>query len=347
MNEFDPRQYIHTGGDVASPWRNGLTVAAMNHNTVMARLGHVKVSQVEKPNVITGPGPLTFCAYPYIIPTIPRRDQLTVKVKATTTGGTTYRIRATTSAGTSAFSAFTASGSSVSVNVDAAESTWDVVTVEAELNGAGNFRPGEVYIVQKPFTTTDLGTYESFPANPRHIPQDQGQYSADRALPVASMRDLLASQDEHFYNNVRTIVNQCHWVNHATIGTLDAGLASIAYNSSINTTQPLMEWIYWPRPGVKAVRVFVAARTDNYGSDGGLVSVGFRDGPSINGGFPLEIQTATSDFSVGNWAIDNELLRVPESPGPHYITLRGYAPGSGTTLYVQGVGIIEDPTWVE
>lgn len=355
ISEFRPRDYIHTGGDAATPWRNGMTVMAENHNTAIARHGHVLASQIGTFDPIVGPGPVEFAKYVMRMPAIAGRTTVTVYVTATTTGGTTFQVRGSNTVGTSGWSAATASGSTASVDVtctsvpttdDITDNPYSLLTLGFQLSGAGNFLPSEVYIVQTPITTTDIGDYDTNTENVRHIGQDTDQYSTDRALSVASVRELLASQDEHFHQHGRTITNQCIWTDYSTVSTLDDGIAGKSYNADETSESPVMEAIYFPRQGVRRIACFVAARVDGYVATPSTIFIGFRRGFNLTE-VGVSISTATTVFTEGSWVVWGQMLAIPEDESPQHIVVSVYAPLAGNTVYLQALAMLEAPDWIE
>lgn len=351
ISEFRPGDYIHTGGDVASPWRNGLKVMAENHNTIMARHGHVLVNQSSNSDisVITGPGPIKFAQYVVRVPSIPGRSNLTVLVLAETTGGTTFRVRASTAIATSSWSGFTASGGDAQVTVDITPDAYKLVSIEFELSGAGDFHPQNVFVLQTAITTTDIGAYSADPINARHMPQDtDSQYGADRALSVVSIRDLLASQDEHFKKCGRHIVNSCYWGDWASISTVNRGFLDIGYDADIDGPRVIGDFVYFPRDGVQRLAIFLAGETNGYTAfNGARVNMQFYLGPTLYTSGDVEMASATTVVTEGNYLIWGDVMKVKNGPGPMFIKLKAWCPGSGTHFYVKGLTIIEDPDWIE
>ncbi|MEK9721976.1 MAG: hypothetical protein VW405_00650 [Rhodospirillaceae bacterium] len=160
------------------------------------------------------------------------------------------------------------------------------------------------------------------------FPQEDEAWDVDSPLNVQSVKEMVAAHNQMYIHSHRHVANMCIWTDHATTNPT-LGLVSVRYGERV----PLMQFIYWPRSGVRHLSVSVNARV---AGGTGYVGVKFDEGADEISGS----ETATS-FDWSAWTINNGMLAVPQGQGPRFITLWGEAPAASNALWVGAVSIIE------
>lgn len=288
-----------------------------------------------------------------------------VTIGATAVGATTFAIRATSPTETGDWSSWSASGTSVEETlvcyVDAVsgisvpqlspgdssphgspvdpstfnggDDTYQKISIEVKTSYVGNttITIKDVHIFPSfhdDDTTyayaTDAAAFETDVI----FPQDDEAWDTNSPLNVQSVKELIVAHNQMYIHSHRHVANMCIWTDHATTNP-NLGLFNIRYGQRI----PLMQFIYWPRSGVKNLAVSVNARV---AGGTGYVGVKFDEGA----GEVSASETGTS-YDWTTWTIDNAMLAVPPGLGPRFITLWGEAPAASNALWVGAVSIIE------
>lgn len=332
-------EYIRSGGHGTAPYWNGVKTAALNLNHLMGYSVKPVILQHGEASIPWSSGVVTWAKYVVRIPRLVDRRTLRVEVTAAASAGT-FQVRGTIGAGaSSAFTTATAGPATVSFDVDFTGYEYQVLTLEMKLSTAGNFLPYTVYAYSKPLMAG--GTTISLPTNGPVIytPQDEDQYAVDLPLTVAMMGDMSQACQGMFKDNVGAIVNWSYWANHATLPTADLGAAAPYDSSNPFPAKTIGQYIYTPREGVTRLKVFAAARLDNYASNPGKITVWWRGDTNLS--TSVDVGASTTDFSAFNWEVWEMSVRVPQGNGPFYLDLRGRGSSEGT-LYVQSFAAFED-----
>ncbi len=329
---------IQVGGQTSAPYLRGTVDMASNHNWLLAQSGHVQVNQTGSAAIVftSGGGEIPFAEYPYYIPKLSQRDELTVIVTGSASTGT-FQVRAVTAAGTSSWSTGIASGSaSVTVaaqNVDESTGLGDRVTIEFQMSTTATFTVTRVQVYARAYTgTLDTLTAAGAPWQTLVVPQDLDQYGENKALSVTQVRDLLSGANAMFRGNRRALVNWCTWTNYKNINSHDGGISVPYLNDRV---QPVTarEFLVTPRVGVRRYLVETRGRVDNYsGSHGpGVIALGFAG----RNDYYRSLTSATSSWHVGG--VDANIQGVRD-----YLQLRGKAANAtGEDLYIHAVAIFD------
>jgi len=168
----------------------------------------------------------------------------------------------------------------------------------------------------------DYGTFE---------PIDQAVMLENFALSVRDMRALVQNNNFLFKNFLRGgIINYYDFWSPTTSPT----------NSHLSTTELstaagrlLNEWIYFPHPGARSIRVHLSGWTAGWtaGDVGARMQIGFKNGAKAT--FYLNSASPTSVSAAGDMHIAD--LDIPAGGGPHIITLVGaHDPGTINNGYI-------------
>jgi len=334
-DNFKNGQYIQAGGSSSTPYLRGVQDLVYNHNTLMARARHALVVQDDCLTAVaitaTPATPIPFAKYIIYVPAIPGRTTVDVSVLANTTAATTYKVRGSTATGTGAFSALTASGTEVAVTVPVATGSFQVLTLDFDLSGAGDFLPKFVYVSLSPITTTAIGLVSSG----EYTPQDVVQGQVDYPLTVVMLQDMVRANQDLYKNNVRCIQNWSHWGNW-TSGVLTSNVGLNLGAAGSTGTKPILTQLYYvPRQGVTGLSLFFAGRT--IGGSSKDISVSFKEQNWMD----YTVSSATTTITEGNWVVWNSNLIVPQGTvGPLYLDLAL----EHTDIHIQSFAVYENPT---
>lgn len=334
-------EYIRSGSFDSSPYWNGVGTAAENFNHLLAYTRKPVINQNGAASIPWTTGVVTWAKYIVRIPDLPGRSALRVEVNASASAGT-FEVRGTIGgAATSAYSTATGGPATVTIDVDFPNSPyrWQILTLEMKLSTSGNFLPTSVYAYQKPLTAG--GTTITFPASgpALYTPQDPDQYGVDMPLTVAMMGDMSRGCQALFKDTAGAIVNWSYWHSHAVISTADVGAMAPYDSSDPFPAKTIGQYIYVPREGVTRLKVFAAARLDNYSANPGKLTVWWKGSSVLD--TSVDVSTATTDWTSFGWELWELSVRVPQGNGPFYLDLRGRGSSEGT-LYIQSFAAFED-----
>lgn len=341
---------IREGSYDSAPYWNGIRTAAENFNHILAFAQKPIINQVGGGQIVYSGSSITFAKYVVWVPRLYSRTKLRVRVTATTTGGTTFTVSGSVDGGATASSSATSSGSTAVLDVVTTTDAFGLLTLTFVMSANATLTITRVVAFSMPeaisggnATLPDVqtmcspgGTQTWWPS-PLYTPQDTSlQYREGFPLSVAMMGDMQLGLQAAFRDLVSPLVNWSVWDDHSTLTTANKG-ARIAYASTIPEPVPFCQYVYFPRAGVQKVRVFVAARVT---AGSGEIQARWR-GSSLGTGSTTTVSATTTDFSLGNWAVWNVLMDVPQVRGPLFLDIRG-AKGSSGTMYVQSVAVFED-----
>lgn len=357
--DMQPGSPIVQGGGATPPAYLGVLDVARNANEMAAHMGMPMVAQVAPTTTsvltVSNATPETFAIYKVQTPGIRAKaspagsTSLRVRVTATATasGATTFAIRATSPTETGDWSSWSSSGTSVTEtlicyvdavtgidasSLDGSADTVQKISIEVKTSYVGDttVQIKDVHIFPSFHDddttyayTTDAAVFDTGVI----YPQDDEAWSVDAPLNVQSVREVVVANNCLHMNTYRHVANLCIWTDHATTNP-SMGL----FNATSGERLPLMQFVYWPRSGVKNVSVSINARVT-----GGTGYVGAKWGTGASEVSGTE--TGTS-FDWDTWTVDNEMLAVPQGQGPFYLTLWAEAPSSNT-IWIGAVSIIE------
>lgn len=346
---------IRVGGYASSPYWNGALTAANNFNHLLAFSSKPVIQQYGSADLVYVATAITFAKYVIKIPSLMNRRVLRVEVTGSTLGGASFTPSATLTGGSQSGSgtgAATLSGGTSTINVSCPKTDdFQLLTLSFVMSAADTFRLTSVVAYSAPLAVSgggaDLGTLAAanvvvsgiypYEGQPLYTPQatlNTPQYDANLPLTVAMMSDLTVGLQGMFRDNTSPLVNWSYWFNHATIATTDVGLRN-DYDGLNTSLVPVAQYIYWPRQGVRKLKIFAAARQDVSGT--GKLSSDWRGLTSVDS---VNVATTTTNFAHGSWVIWGGDLAVPQSGGPVYLEIRGQAASTGS-MYVQSFAAFE------
>lgn len=359
--DLQPNTTIVQGASATPPAYLGVLDLARNMNEMAAHMGMPIVAQIQHETAhatltVSNATPETFAIYKVQTPAIRAKAspagstslRIRVTIGATAAGATTFAIRATSPTETGDWSAWSSSGLSVSetllcyvdavsgIDPDTADGSADTlqkISLEVKTSYVGNttITIQDVHIFPSFHDddttyayTTDADAFETDVI----FPQDDEAWSTDAPLNVHSVKELVVAHNQMYIHSHRHVANMCIWTDHATTNPT-LGLVSVRYGERV----PLMQFIYWPRSGVRHLSVSVNARVA-----GGTGYVGMK---FDEGAWEVSASETGTSYDWTTWTIDNAMLAVPAGSGARFITLWGEAPAASNALWVGAVSIIE------
>lgn len=359
--DLQPGTPIVQGASATPPAYLGVLDLARNVNEMAAHMGMPLVAQTSAigtyPELtVSNVTPETFAIYKVQTPAIRVKaspsgsTSLRIRVTATAAGAggnpTSFAIRATSPSETGDWSAWSSTAVSVTEtllcyvdavsginanDLDGSADTLQKISIEVKTSYVGNSTVSVHDVHIFPSFHDDDTTYayatDAAAFTGTIAPQDDEAWSTDSPLNVQSVKELIVAHNLLYIHSHRHVANLCIFTDHATTNP------SLGLVSSRNSERvPLMQFVYWPRSGVRHLSVSVNARVEG---GTGYVGVKFDEGA----GEVSASETGTS-FDWTTWTIDNAMLAVPQGQGPRFITLWGEAP-SANIIWVGAVSIIE------
>jgi hypothetical protein len=199
------------------------------------------------------------------------------------------------------------------------DATWFTVTLSAEWDGGA----GSTFTVYGVVAYVErvLGTLDP-DANSSGVIDlvDDKQIKYQEALDVHSVRALLATNEVLFASNMRPVVTSGWWP-QGTDDPLDSvplePVISLSDDLTDSEVNPYWEWLYFPRQGVKRLRIGIAAV--RLGADNRELYIGFRD---VDAEETVVVTVAATSNDPTYWQHDGDLfLDVPSSAGPLYLRI--------------------------
>ncbi len=161
-----------------------------------------------------------------------------------------------------------------------------------------------------------------------HPVDDTVEVATDAPFTVATVRNLIQTNEDMFHYNVRAVVTWCAIKNYGTLwtaSTYGSSTGTINGTAAESVTETVRrnhwEWIYFPRPGVTHLKVYM----DGYNADASpandaSVRLGFT-GYEMTTGL-MEILTTDGDyFSSATWK-GVYMIPIPSRSGPLFLDLR-------------------------
>lgn len=340
VGAMDTGRYIQVGNSTSAGYLKGVKDLAYNHNYLLAKSGHVVINQSDYAEISWIAGDIKWAEYVVRIPRLVKRDGLTVKVTATSTGAN-YQVRAKIGPTTSAWSTAAASGTqtlTIALDNTAAWDDYDYLELEFKLSGAGTFKPTQVLA----YSAWQTGAIKSLdaagaPWQTECVPQDPNQYGIDKPITVTMVKDLLAGAKHMHKANMRCIANWSVWTDWADINYYDVGI-QIAQDAEITRPRMARQFIYYKRDGVANINWFVRCRLDGYTATAGKVVVDWYERSTIDA---LSVNSANSTWYSNGIQVpnlqDRTLLRLSGQGGE----------SSGKDLYIHSFAIWDSSIGVE
>lgn len=223
--------------------------------------------------------------------------------------------------------------------------TLYTVRLEAKHAVETSFSPSAVYIDLLDITTDGLEGVD-WTLEGVH-PMDPSMHGEDSPLDVVMARDCIHNSNKVWANQVNAPVTASAWHSHvgdtsqeavglrAWYPTVTFGDLSLGGRAGL-----IKEWIYWPRPGVRALNVYVNGLVEGWTTSADtaqflLVIDGYDESR-----LTFSIASDTADYTdYSTWTVWGEELLLPESGAPLKIQLYG-----GQRLgvgYIQNICILE------
>lgn len=350
-----PGKGITAGGSTTPPAFLGTVDIARNANAIAAYAGNPCVLQVVPTSAYsaggtayTAPTAVRFATYMISVPAI-REDNtgatiLRIDVAAATTTATHFQIRGI-GAGTGSWSSVTASASTATAYVDAtpgidltdptgADDTLRKISIEIQLTDTGGTETTGTFLIEwisivPAFASEEYASAAAAFKTGVIQPQDDAAWDVDSPLNVKSVRELVAGNNYCYYLTHRHVANLCIPLDQATTNHA-VGLSP----NEQGIREPLMQFMYWPRAGVRNLAVSIQARV---ASSTSTVTVGWDTNAGDSASVSVSVSNTTVDWA--NWTAENVFLPVPRASGARTITIYGEE-GAGA-LFVQAISIIE------
>lgn len=356
LQDYIPGQQLIAGGVTVAPLYIGALDLAVNSNEIVGSCGNTLAQQVwdtELTVSFTDALIQTLGYYCVQIPAVRKRANgrtaLSVSVTASTSAGSlVVQAGTVTELGAAITSPVTTIMQTVTCYVDAVTGvdvtssdgsgdTLQLVTVYIGVTAP----PATVVIESikiEPANASDSGAYATtdlaFAGHPSFA-QDVAAWDPDSPMNVRSVQELIANNNNTFIHSFHHIVNvTLPFPTAYSASTLGAVLTSAV--TPLNEWHPMTQYVYWPRPEVKHLKVALAAHVAAWTvGHNALVRMSWADGAYVEG----TVAAATTVWTAGSWVVWNELLPVPNKEGPLFLTLSGKI--TDYSLAVQGISVIE------
>lgn len=328
--DFGQRRPIQQGGQTTSPYAKGIQDLAYNQLTLWGQTAPVVVDDCKEGEVVctTADTQYVFALYRHFLPGLLNEDAasgrryLEVKVTAKCPASSKWYLRGVTSDGTTAVAADSntlGNLETITMNVELPYSGLDYLLLT--MGASDDATTVEIFGVTARVkqVSGNLGTLGDV-AGQYFSPVDSTIEPTDtRPLHVQFARSLTGANQNLYNRNGRSIVSFCQWGNWGT--SIGAGVTSsldIFTFSRTNLNQAMThEWVYFPRAGVRRLRVFCDAYMVGWTSEAGELALGFND---MGNAISIDVQT---DLGLKDTAFptDGDYLEVPPGPGPHFLRL--------------------------
>lgn len=354
--DFVRKSRIIYGAEAVSPYRKGVQDLAYNANTLMARLRKPLATDAQD-STATLTLTTAFQTFGwYVIKTqnYSGRTTMRTQMRVGTTSGGTYEVKASfipVSGGTltATYNGTTANGWISWDTTGLALNTVYIVKLEARYTVAGaSWNPQAVYIDQIANTSGSLASM-SWVLEGVH-PLDITQYQEDAALSVAMARECIHNNNVLWANQTNPLVTCASWHIHTTgtTSTVATGLQTwyqgltfggISVSGRVGL---IKEWVYWPRPGVTSLDVYLNGFVTGWASGTDTASLALQVKGYDPGRLAFSIASATANYAVGSWNTFGGSLTLPQDgSGPLYIQLMGGHGTNNRPAYIQSLNLLE------
>jgi hypothetical protein len=329
--DFQPRRIIQQGGQTSGSYTKGIQDLALNQLALWARTAPIVIQDAKHAIVACDDPdvPYVFAFYRHFMPCLLNdtaatgRRFLQVEVTAKAAAGTEWTPYLYTDA---QYIVGTPSDTSGAV-----QTTFSLVQIDGDqpdflilyLSRKGGDDEIDVFevtarVFQMPAGA--LGTLGNV-AGEHFSPVDSTlEPVATRALTVQMAQALVEANQNLHERNGRSIVSYCQWCNWGpTAFTPVVSPLHVFTFSRTNLNQAEShEWVYFPRPGVRRLRVFCDAYMIGHVSEEGRLRLGF-DG--LDDSLEIEVEKGVA-FDAFNWSMSGGYLNVPQgASGPLFLSL--------------------------
>lgn len=356
VGDFVRRTRIIVGDEAVGALRKGIKDLAYNANTLMARARKpfVTDSQDSTGTLTLTTSFQTFGWYVIRTQNYSGRTTLRTQMRIGTTTGGTYEVKVSfiPVVGGTLTATFNGTTANAWISWDTtglALNTVYIVKLEARYTGAGgSWNPQAIYIDQVANTTAAL-TGMSWVLEGVH-PLDVDQYGEDAALSVAMARECIHNNNVLWANQVNHIVTSASWHIHTTgttstvtnglktwYGTVTLGAVTLSGRAGL-----IKEWLYWPRPGVTTLDVYLNGFVTAWASGTDTATFQLRIENYNVSALNFSLASATANYAVGSWAVFGSSIAIPpDLGGPVKIQLLGGHGANARPGYIQTLNILE------